>query len=70
MPDMVVLEPKKSVVLTIRSAELLPSNSMGFSHTLRFPRVEKIRQDKPVEDCLSTTEFLQIKDQLNQRHKK
>lgn len=56
----VVDDPKNSVVLQIRASDVLTTGSMGFPYTLRFPRVEAIRWDKPPEDCLSVDEFMEI----------
>lgn len=61
-PDVVVKDPLKSVVLTIRAAQIINANNMGCPYTLRFPRCEKVRFDKPILDCMSTTEFLKLKE--------
>lgn len=41
----------------MRATELIRSTDFGTSHTLRFPRVIKIREDKPVNDVMTLDEF-------------
>ena len=41
----------------IRAAEIIASDQYKTGHTLRFPRVEKIRSDKPWYDCMTTVEL-------------
>ena len=41
----------------IRAAEITPSDQFATDCTLRFPRVEKIRDDKNWYDCMTTTEL-------------
>ncbi|XP_032528807.2 DNA ligase 4 [Danaus plexippus] len=55
-PDFWIL-PEHSIVLQVRATELL---SVGDSHVLRFPRVEDIRSDKPVDDVCTIHELRQL----------
>ena len=47
-PDMIVRDPAQSVLFEIKAAELVPSSAFATSVTARFPRVLRIRDDKPV----------------------
>uniref|UniRef100_A0A2A4K475 DNA ligase 4 n=1 Tax=Heliothis virescens TaxID=7102 RepID=A0A2A4K475_HELVI len=58
-PDFWIL-PEHSVVLTVRASELIRSTGFGTDFTLRFPRVMRIRDDKPYQDCMTRTEFNQL----------
>uniref|UniRef100_A0A2H1VB16 DNA ligase 4 n=1 Tax=Spodoptera frugiperda TaxID=7108 RepID=A0A2H1VB16_SPOFR len=55
-PDFWIL-PEHSVVLTVRASELVRTSGFGTDYTLRFPRVTKIRDDKPVQDVMTLMEF-------------
>lgn len=75
IPD-VYIEPENSLILQIRATELIRSTSDAVKcpYTLRFPRVLKIRDDKPVDECFSMNELLELTNQnqsvikLNKRH--
>lgn len=45
-PDCWITTLSRSVVLEVKAAELIVSDSYPTAHTLRFPRVVKIRYDK------------------------
>ncbi|CAL1282897.1 unnamed protein product [Larinioides sclopetarius] len=55
-PD-VWIEPSKSVIVQVKASEINRSKSFATNCTLRFPRVEKIRYDKPWHDCMTTIEL-------------
>ncbi|XP_050344738.1 DNA ligase 4-like isoform X1 [Nymphalis io] len=55
-PDFWVL-PEHSVVFQVRATELIRSSCFGASYTLRFPRVMRVRTDKPVSDVMTLQEF-------------
>ncbi|XP_059090430.1 DNA ligase 4-like [Tigriopus californicus] len=59
-PD-VVISPKKSVILQINAAEVIASDGYYTGCTLRFPRVEQIRTDKTLEDCMTTHDLETIR---------
>jgi len=44
-------------VRQIKAAEIIDSYQYKTGYTLRFPRVEKIRNDKPWYDCMTITEL-------------
>ncbi|ESO08239.1 hypothetical protein HELRODRAFT_75449 [Helobdella robusta] len=52
-PDVVIKDPKKSIVLQIKATDLIKSDQYQSKYTLRFPRVERIRYDKNCLQCLS-----------------
>ncbi|RZC39940.1 DNA ligase 4, partial [Asbolus verrucosus] len=74
-PD-VYIEPQNSCILQIRATELIrtSNDSVKCPYTLRFPRVLSIREDKPVDECLTMNELLELTSQnkavikLNKRH--
>ncbi|KAJ8736143.1 hypothetical protein PYW08_006799 [Mythimna loreyi] len=55
-PDFWIL-PEHSVVLTVRASELIRSSAFGANYTLRFPRILKVRDDKPVQDVMTLQEL-------------
>lgn len=61
-PD-VWIEPKKSYILQIKATEIVDSrhNAFKMDYTLRFPRVEEIRYDKKWSDCMTITEFEELR---------
>ncbi|XP_057652631.1 DNA ligase 4 isoform X1 [Diorhabda carinulata] len=56
------LEPENAVIFQIRASELTRDSSKSFKthYTFRFPRILKIRDDKPVDECLSINELLEL----------
>lgn len=69
-PDAIVLDYKKSVVLQIRGSEIIHSSNYAFPYTLRFPRTDRIRDDKTWEDAMTSNEFIQIVEEGQSRLKK
>lgn len=63
-PD-VWIEPKHSIVLQVKASELVRTSTFRTSHTLRFPRVVAVRDDKPWHDCCSLQEFEAFLDVSN-----
>jgi DNA ligase 4 len=61
VPD-VWIEPKNSIILTIKASELVKSSTSRTESTLRFPRVTNIRSDKPWNECMTLEEFNQMCD--------
>ena len=45
----------------IKAAEIIDSDRFRTGLTLRFPRVEKFRDDKEWYDCMTTEEIEQLK---------
>ncbi|XP_044271981.1 DNA ligase 4 [Tribolium madens] len=74
-PDLYI-EPQNSCILQMRATELVrtTNDTVKCPYTLRFPRVLKIRDDKPVDECFSMNELLELAGQnkaiikLNKRH--
>ena len=60
-PD-VLYNPSTAPVLQVKAAEIIVSNTYATGLTLRFPRVETIREDKDSSCCTTLEEFLQIKE--------
>ncbi|KAJ2948083.1 hypothetical protein O0L34_g9881 [Tuta absoluta] len=54
------INPEHSVVLQVRASELISCKDFGTDYTLRFPRVVKIRDDKPVHDAMTLNHFNQL----------
>ncbi|XP_069746724.1 DNA ligase 4 [Narcine bancroftii] len=56
----VYIEPCNSVVLQIKAAEIVSSDAYKTGCTLRFPRIEKIREDKQWFDCMNLHDLSQL----------
>ncbi|KAJ8984946.1 hypothetical protein NQ317_012198 [Molorchus minor] len=56
------IEPEHSLVFQVRATELIRNTDSSFKtpYTLRFPRILKIRDDKPVDECLTINELLDL----------
>jgi DNA ligase-4 len=61
IPD-VWIDPKFSRVLQIKAAQIIPSDRHSAGVSLRFPRVERIREDKTAEEATSLKEILQLRE--------
>ncbi|XP_022899944.1 DNA ligase 4 [Onthophagus taurus] len=58
-PD-VWVKPEDSFILEVRASELIKTKAQSdykSNYTLRFPRIQKLRFDKPYYDCLTTLEL-------------
>ncbi|XP_022180301.1 DNA ligase 4 isoform X4 [Myzus persicae] len=58
-PDLWI-EPESSVIVQVKATEIMPSHTFKSKITLRFPRIERVRYDKPWHDCLTVKEFESI----------
>ncbi|XP_028969005.1 DNA ligase 4 [Galendromus occidentalis] len=56
----VIIEPKSSVILTVKAAELVPTKSFMTECSMRFPRVSALRFDKPWKDCMRYSELAKL----------
>lgn len=58
----IYIEPEFSLVFQVRATELIRTtdNSFKTPYTLRFPRVLKVRDDKPVDECLTINELMEL----------
>ncbi|KAK3736164.1 hypothetical protein QZH41_015551 [Actinostola sp. cb2023] len=59
-PD-VWIEPSKSKIVQIKATEIIPSQRFKAGATLRFPRLECIRDDKHWYDCMDLKELQRLR---------
>ncbi|KAI4093133.1 MAG: hypothetical protein LQ344_003116 [Seirophora lacunosa] len=59
-PD-VWIRPDDSVVISVKAAQVTPTDSFRTGHTLRFPRFKKIRTDRDWTTALSLAGFQELK---------
>ncbi|CAB0033176.1 unnamed protein product [Trichogramma brassicae] len=65
------VSPKNSIILQLRASELQPTARFPLGLTLRFPRVMKVRHDKPWYDACSAAELKRIaKEKEEKEHSK
>nr|XP_032827721.1 DNA ligase 4 isoform X1 [Petromyzon marinus]XP_032827722.1 DNA ligase 4 isoform X1 [Petromyzon marinus] len=66
----VYLEPCNAVVVQVRAAEIVASDQYRTGCTLRFPRIERIRDDKAWHECLTLAGLraLRAAGRLTKRH--
>ncbi|XP_053735397.1 DNA ligase 4 [Synchiropus splendidus] len=57
----VYIEPCNSVILQVKAAEIVSSDMYKTNCTLRFPRIEKIREDKEWYQCMTLAELDQFR---------
>lgn len=57
----VYIEPCNSVIVQIKAAEIVPSDMYKTGCTLRFPRIEKIREDKEWYECMTLEDMEQLR---------
>ncbi|XP_063983073.1 DNA ligase 4 isoform X1 [Diachasmimorpha longicaudata] len=73
LPD-IWIHPEHSIVLQVRASEMSESSNYPGGWTLRFPRVETIRDDKPFDECCTLNELQGLKSRkgviqkLTKRH--
>ncbi|XP_056157416.1 DNA ligase 4-like [Lampris incognitus] len=53
----VYIEPCNSVIIQVKAAEIVGSDMYKTNCTLRFPRIEKIREDKHWHECMTLAEL-------------
>jgi ATP-dependent DNA ligase len=51
-----------SCIFQIKAAEIIDSDKFKTGFTLRFPRVEKFRDDKQWHECMTTKDVLEMKE--------
>ncbi|XP_044728298.1 DNA ligase 4 [Chrysoperla carnea] len=54
------IEPKHSIILEIKASELHRSDNFITKYTLRFPRIVRVRYDKPFDQCLKLSEYREL----------
>ncbi|KAL7845764.1 hypothetical protein AOLI_G00239560 [Acnodon oligacanthus] len=57
----VYIEPRNSVILQVKAAEIVTSDMYKTNCTLRFPRIERIREDKEWHQCMTLDELCQFR---------
>uniref|UniRef100_A0AAV2L6Q5 DNA ligase n=1 Tax=Knipowitschia caucasica TaxID=637954 RepID=A0AAV2L6Q5_KNICA len=53
----VYIEPQNSVIVQVKAAEIVSSDVYRTGCTLRFPRIERIRNDKAWHQCMTLAEL-------------
>lgn len=61
----VYIEPCNSVIIQVKAAEIVSSDMYKTSCTLRFPRIEKIREDKEWHQCMTLAELDQFRSKAS-----
>ncbi|KNA22605.1 hypothetical protein SOVF_030970 [Spinacia oleracea] len=60
-PDVWVESPEKSVIVSITSdIRTISSEVFAAPYCLRFPRIDRVRYDKPWHDCFDVQSFLEL----------
>lgn len=57
----VYIEPCNSVIVQVKAAEIVPSEMYKTGSTLRFPRIERIRDDKEWHECMTLGDLEQLR---------
>ncbi|XP_068154821.1 LOW QUALITY PROTEIN: DNA ligase 4, partial [Drosophila tropicalis] len=58
-PD-VWIEPRHSIILQVKAADLAPYGAFYTAKSLHFPRTELVRDDKVWNECMTLQEFQQL----------
>lgn len=61
----VYIQPCNSVIIQVKAAEIVPSDMYKTNCTLRFPRIEKIREDKEWYECLTVDDLEQFREKAS-----
>lgn len=61
----VYIEPCNSVIIQVKAAEIVSSDMYKTNCTLRFPRIEKIREDKEWHQCMTLAELDQFRSKAS-----
>ena len=59
-PD-VIIDPKDSLIVQVKASEITNSEKYKCQCTMRFPRVERVRDDKSWYDCMTFEELEEMK---------
>ncbi|XP_008223923.1 PREDICTED: DNA ligase 4 [Prunus mume] len=60
-PDVWVESPEKSIILSITSdIRTIRSEVFSAPYSLRFPRIDRVRYDKPWHECLDVESFMEL----------
>jgi DNA ligase-4 len=64
------IKPCDSVVLQVKAASAGPSSEFATRITLRFPRFQRLREDKKWDDALDINDFFALKEEAEESKKK
>ncbi|CAF2331015.1 BnaA10g11190D [Brassica napus] len=65
-PDVWIESPEKSIILSITSdIRTIRSEVFVAPYSLRFPRIDKVRYDKPWHECLDVQSFVELVNSSN-----
>ncbi|KAF5194901.1 Dna ligase, partial [Thalictrum thalictroides] len=60
-PDVWIESPEKSIILSITSdIRTIKSEAFAAPYSLRFPRIDRVRYDKPWHECLDVQAFMDL----------
>ncbi|KAH7544705.1 hypothetical protein FEM48_Zijuj01G0014600 [Ziziphus jujuba var. spinosa] len=60
-PDVWIDNPEKSIILSITSdIRTIRSEVFAAPYSLRFPRIDRVRYDKPWHECLDVQSFIEL----------
>ncbi|KAA8535821.1 hypothetical protein F0562_030859 [Nyssa sinensis] len=60
-PDVWIDSPEKSIILSITSdIRTIRSEVFAAPYSLRFPRIDRVRDDKPWHECLDVQSFVEL----------
>ncbi|XP_039030849.1 DNA ligase 4-like isoform X2 [Hibiscus syriacus] len=60
-PDVWIESPEKSIILSITSdIRTIQSEVFAAPYSLRFPRIDRVRYDKPWHECLDVQSFVEL----------
>ncbi|XP_030510278.1 DNA ligase 4 [Cannabis sativa] len=60
-PDVWIDSPEKSIILSITSdIRTIRSEVFAAPYSLRFPRIDRVRYDKPWHECLDVQSFIEL----------
>ncbi|KAL8952821.1 MAG: hypothetical protein Q9222_001293 [Ikaeria aurantiellina] len=65
-PDMWI-RPDDSIVISVKAAQVTPTDTFRTGHTLRFPRFKSIRKDRDWTTALSLAGFQELKNNAESR---
>lgn len=65
-PDVLINDPGNSRLVQVRASQVTQSAAYGCGRTLRFPRVIKLRPDKPIQDCMTVQDVLKLSEKVKQ----
>ncbi|KAF7837964.1 DNA ligase 4 isoform X1 [Senna tora] len=69
-PDVWIDSPDKSIILTITSdIRTIESEVFAAPYSLRFPRIDRVRYDKPWYECLDVQSFIELVHSSNRTTK-